>query len=96
MVTALEYIREHSDYANYSYDCAGEITAEGVTIHCFDSTVHGLQDLRSSMANSCNSSFANNRSLSKQRRLNRETAEELLFNKKASVCSGLLEGVFQN
>lgn len=81
VVTALEYMREHSDYANYSYDCAGEITADGTTIHCFDSTVHGLEDLRSSIANSCNSSFANI-GLSLNKTEYRKTAEDLLFNKK--------------
>ena len=81
VVTALEYMREHSDYANYSYDCAGEITAEGTTIHCFDNTVHGLEDLRSSMANSCNSSFANI-GLTLNKTAYRNTAQELLFNKK--------------
>lgn len=81
VVTALEYMREHSDYQNYSYECAGEITAEGTTIHCFDNTVHGLEDLRSSMANSCNSSFANI-GLSLNKTAFRNTAEELLFNKK--------------
>lgn len=81
VVTALEYMREHSDYANYSYECNGEITADNVTIHCFDSTVHGLEDLRSSMANSCNSSFANI-GLSLNKTSYRKTAEDLLFNKK--------------
>ncbi len=94
VVTALEYIREHSDYANYSYDCAGEITAEGVTIHCFDSTVHGLQDLRSSMANSCNSSFANI-GLSLNKTSYRETAEELLFNKKLPSVLDYSKGSFR-
>lgn len=81
VVTALEYMRENSDYANYAYNCAGEITAEGLTIHCFDSTVHGQEDLRSSLANSCNSSFANI-GLLLDKTSYRETAEELLFNKK--------------
>lgn len=81
VVTALEYMREHADYQNYGYDCAGEITAEGTTIHCFDNTAHGLEDLRSSMANSCNSSFANI-GLSLNKTAFRNTAEELLFNKK--------------
>lgn len=81
IVTALEYMREHPDYANYGYDCYGEITWGDTTIHCFDSTVHGYEDLRSSMANSCNSSFANI-GLSLNKTSYRETAEELLFNKK--------------
>ena len=63
IVTALEFMRENPDYANYTYDCQGAITWGDTTIHCFASTVHGLEDLRSSFAY-------------------RQTAEELLFNKK--------------
>lgn len=81
IVTALEYMREHPDYANYAYECFGEITWNDTTIHCFDSTVHGYEDLRSSIANSCNASFANI-GLSLDKTSYRETAEELLFNKK--------------
>jgi len=81
VVTALEYMREHSDYPSYNYECFGEITVDGTTIRCFDNTVHGLEDLRSSMANSCNASFANI-GLSLNKTSYRETAEELLFNKK--------------
>lgn len=81
IVTALEYMREHPDYQNYSYNCEGSITYEDITIRCFDSTVHGLEDLRSSFANSCNSSFANI-GLMLDRNSYRATAEELLFNKK--------------
>ena len=80
VVTALEYMRENSAYANYSYDCNGEITADGTTIHCFDSTAHGTVDLRLSMAYSCISSFANI-GLSLDKSAYRKTAEELLFNK---------------
>ncbi|MDD2980378.1 MAG: penicillin-binding protein 2 [Hespellia sp.] len=81
IVTALEFMREDSNYAAYSYDCAGEITADGTTIHCFDSTVHGLEDLRSSFANSCNASFANI-GLSLNKTSYAKTAKELLFNEK--------------
>lgn len=80
VVTALEFIRENADYSNYSYECSGEITADGTTIHCFDSTVHGTEDLKLSMANSCNASFANI-GLSLDKTSYRATAEELLFNK---------------
>ena len=81
IVTALEFMRENPDYANYTYDCQGAITWGDTTIHCFASTVHGLEDLRSSFANSCNSSFANI-GLSLNKTSYRQTAEELLFNKK--------------
>ena len=81
IVTTLEYIKENSNYNAYTYDCSGEITADGVTIHCFNSTVHGAEDLRSSFANSCNASFANI-GLSLDKTSYRKTAENLLFNKK--------------
>lgn len=94
IVTALEYMREHpGDYLNYQYDCYGEISYADTTIHCFDSTAHGLQDLRSSMANSCNSSFANI-GLSLDRTSYRKTAEDLLFNKKLPSVLGYSKSSF--
>ena len=81
VVTALEYMREHPDYENYTYECAGEITSNDVTIRCFDSTVHGFENLRTSFANSCNASFVNI-GLSLNRSSYAKTAEDLLFNKK--------------
>lgn len=58
--TALEYYREHkSDYQNYSYDCKGEISADGATIHCYANEVHGTENINQSFAESCNASFAN-------------------------------------
>jgi len=80
IVTALEFMRENNGYSTYMYDCSGEITMDGTTIHCFDSTVHGSEDLRTSMANSCNASFANI-GLTLNKTSYRNTAEELLFNK---------------
>lgn len=81
VVTALEYMREHSDYADYTYECYGEISQGDTIIRCFDNTVHGFEDLRSSIANSCNASFSNI-GLSLDKASYRKTAEELLFNKK--------------
>lgn len=81
IVTTLEYMREYPDYMNYMYECGGAITVGDTTIHCFDNTVHGLEDLRSSVANSCNASFANI-GLMLDKNAYRKTAEELLFNKK--------------
>lgn len=81
IVTALEYMREYPDYANYQYQCQGSITANDVTIHCFDGTVHGMLDLKGSMAQSCNSSFVNI-GLLLDKASYRKTAEELLFNQR--------------
>ena len=58
--TALEYIRENPEtYRDYHFDCSGTFTKEDSTIQCFHGTVHGEEDLFSSFAHSCNSSFAN-------------------------------------
>lgn len=80
VVTLLEYMREYTDYNNYTYDCNGSITLNETTIRCFNSTVHGHQDLRSSLANSCNSSFANIGLLLNKNSF-KQTSEDLLFNK---------------
>lgn len=60
IVTTLEYMREHpDDYNSYSYNCTGSITYGDTTIPCANHAVHGAEDLASSFANSCNSSFCN-------------------------------------
>lgn len=80
VVDALEYIRENPDsYKNYSYTCSGRFTAGDTTIHCFQNHVHGYQDLYASLANSCNSSFANI-SLKLDRKKYADTLTGLLFN----------------
>ena len=81
IVTALAYMQEYSDYPSYTYDCYGSITQDDTTIRCYDETAHGYEDLRSSFANSCNSSFANiGLNLSVEGYQN--TAKSLLFNSK--------------
>lgn len=81
IVTALEYMREHSDYNNYSYICEGEITHEGTTIECANHNVHGQVDLASSFAYSCNSSFCNI-GLGLNVSAYKGTAKDLLFDSK--------------
>ena len=80
VVTTLAFMRQNSDYPNYTYDCNGEISQGDITIHCFNGNAHGSEDLRSSFANSCNSSFANI-GLGLDLTQYRQTAEDLLFNK---------------
>lgn len=57
--TALEYMQENPDYDSYSYECTGSLAGEEADIHCAGNSVHGQEDLKSSFANSCNTSFAN-------------------------------------
>ena len=80
VITTLAFMRQNSDYQNYTYDCDGSISEGDITIHCFNGNAHGSEDLRSSFANSCNSSFANI-GLSLNIKQYRQTAEDLLFNK---------------
>lgn len=80
VITTLAFMRQNSDYQNYTYDCDGAISEGDITIHCFNGYAHGSEDLRSSFANSCNSSFANI-GLSLNIKQYRQTAEDLLFNK---------------
>lgn len=80
VVTTLAFMRQNSNYADYTYDCTGKITVGDTTIHCAGGSVHGHEDLESSLANSCNASFSNI-GLSLNIPEYRKTAEDLLFNK---------------
>lgn len=60
IVTALEYIREHTDnYKSYSYTCNGSIRKGEDRIQCYHGSVHGAVNFVRSFAKSCNTSFAN-------------------------------------
>ena len=58
-LTTLEFLRENVNWRNYRYTCEGEGVFNSVTIHCYNSTVHGEEDLADSLAFSCNTSFSN-------------------------------------
>lgn len=81
LVTALSYMRENADYANYNYNCEGEITYEETTIHCAKGNVHGEIGLEESLAHSCNASFCNI-GLTLDIPKYQDTAKDLLFNSK--------------
>ena len=81
VVTTLAFMRQNSDYPNYTYDCNGEISQGDITIHCFNGNAHGSEDLRSSFANSCNTSFSNI-GLSLNITKFQELCNDMLFNQK--------------
>lgn len=56
--TTLEYVHENSDYENYSFDCNGSFKEDNAVIHCYKNKKHGQENLLTSFAESCNSSFA--------------------------------------
>ncbi len=59
ILTTLEYLRENPDYQDYAYECKGNIAMENTEIHCYDNAVHGMENLETSFAKSCNTSYAN-------------------------------------
>lgn len=60
ILTMLAFVECNPDtYTDYSYECTGEITVDGKTIHCASNKSHGVVDLKTSFAKSCNTSFAN-------------------------------------
>jgi peptidoglycan glycosyltransferase len=79
VVTLLAYIRQNSDYENYTYDCQGVGTFQNVTIHCASEAVHGTETIADSLAYSCNTSFSN-LGITLDLGQYRELADSLLFN----------------
>ena len=80
LLTTLAYMRENSNFSNYSYTCDGEIEAGNYTVHCFDNKAHGAEDITMSLANSCNTSFSNI-GLSLDGNRFKKMCEQLYFNK---------------
>ena len=80
IVTTLAYMRQNQDYVAFLHDCSGEITEEGTTIHCYNSTSHGQETLGDAVANSCNTAFSEI-GLSMDIEKWQDTAEDVLFNK---------------
>lgn len=94
LVTTLAYMRENESYADYAYFCEGEIEHEGTVIHCAKNRKHGNEDLKSSLANSCNASYSNI-GLALNLGKFRKTAEDLLFNSKLPCLFPYTKSKFQ-
>ena len=58
MLTLLQYMREGNDLENWTYECNGSYTENGVTINCYKGKSHGVVDLKTAFAKSCNGAFA--------------------------------------
>ena len=79
ILTLLEYLREGNDLENWTYECNGSYTYEGVTINCYHGKSHGTVDLKTAFAKSCNGAFASI-GLELDNEEFMETCEGLLFN----------------
>lgn len=79
IVTALEYVKENSDIADYSFNCTGSFQNGDSVINCYHRQKHGQVDFTTSFAKSCNSSFANISTMLNKKAF-QKTCRELLFN----------------
>ncbi len=84
IITGLAYLRDKGTLEGFSYNCAGEITQDGYTLHCYDGEVHGQEDFTKAFAKSCNTAFAE---IGMQTSLSvfQKTAKDLLFNTDLSL-----------
>lgn len=84
--TTLEYYRENpATYSDYMFTCNGEFSNDGKTMHCAENEAHGDETLRTSFANSCNSSYANI-SLTLEPDKFTELCNSLLFNQNLPIA----------
>ena len=79
IVTALEYLSEGGRMSD-TFDCEGTYTYDDVTFHCYKNSVHGHQDFKETIGNSCNCAFAE---IGLELNVDRmgDLCEQLLFNK---------------
>lgn len=84
IITALEYMRENSNYENFSYNCTSTIIKNSNKISCYHGTAHGTVNLREAIAKSCNTAFVELGSDLDKESL-KELAEDLLFNRTIST-----------
>ncbi len=80
VVTALAYWEQYHSLDKFYFDCDGELTKGGFTIHCYKGTSHGEEDFYKAFAKSCNAAFAQ-MGVDMNLGLYKKTAETLLFNK---------------
>ena len=85
IVTALAYLRQYGSFDNYSFECTGEYTQGGYTIHCSGNTAHGTESLADAFANSCNCAFSDIATQYLGSDALMEAAEDFYFNKSFSL-----------
>ncbi len=80
VVTTLAYWQQYHTLEKFHFDCDGELTQGGFTIHCYKGNAHGDEDFYKAFAKSCNTAFSQ---MGLDMNLNeyKKTAETLLFNK---------------
>ncbi len=84
--TTLAYIKSNPDtYEDYAFECTGEYTNAGKTVHCAGNVAHGLLDLKGSFVKSCNCSYAN-MVADIDETVYRQVCDSLLFNTELPIA----------
>lgn len=94
ILTTLEYLRENPNYQSYAYECTGNIPIKNTEIHCYHNSVHGAEDLETSFAKSCNTSYANI-GLGLDKTAFSKLCNELLFHKSLPISYPYNESSFE-
>ena len=79
IVTSLAYLRKYGSFDGFSFECTGEITYDGYTVHCSGGEAHGQVDFRQAFARSCNCAFIT-MGMDLGEEALKDAAESLLFN----------------
>ena len=58
LLTLIEYMRENSNYRDFTFDCKGSASIDSYKINCYKKKRHGKEDIVEAFASSCNSAFA--------------------------------------
>lgn len=93
IVTSLAYMRSGGNIDEFRFDCQGEVTNGGFTVHCYNNNVHGEEDFETAFAKSCNSAFAQ-LGVDLDGNVFKQTAEQMLFNKKLPMTLPYNKGSF--
>lgn len=81
IATLYSYLSQVNDPDAFSFDCSGSYTQGDYTMHCYNNTSHGTENLYAAFGNSCNSAFSSiGLSLNLEEYAN--TCDKLLFNQK--------------
>ena len=84
VITALEYMREHKNYKNFSYHCTGYTKINNVKIRCYGGTAHGTVDLEKAVEKSCNTAFVHMASELNKGKL-ASLAEDMMYNSRIPI-----------
>ncbi len=85
MVTTLAFLNEYGSDAHFYFNCTGEYTQGGYTIHCAGGAVHGEETLADAFAHSCNCAYSYIATELLSPEALRQAAKQLRFNESFSV-----------